>query len=637
MLKIVDIIEDDISAEVFGGKACGISLLRKNGCRIPKTLAIQATDTLEDIESMEFRDNLLKKLSLFSDKDTYDLAIRSSCTLEDDFVNSMAGHFDTFLGEMNFIDVINNIKKIVTAIQKDSNGKMGIIIQNRIPAEYAGVLFSSDPITYSKNQMLISYVNGMGDKLVSGEDCGTDMVVTIDEDGFSIDAKIDVELKEKILLLAKESKQIEKLLKYPLDIEWAIVGKDIYFLQCRPLASITGISTGICPVNKHSLSKIPMQLISHDKIKLRLAAQESAIFISDAYVYIRNSCSKDLPALDIPKSDFCKGYSAVIVYPQHLSNKVIRSFVGNKKKVFESITDCCRYGIKSFPEYDNLEACLDGYFELLKNEYWVSATIIQEIFDPIYTGVIQRLDEGYIIEITKGHFLTKGVVPTSQYIVSKEGRVLERTEIHQEKWLKIIEGHVVHCICNNGDESLIALSDSNVKHIIDSFSSILKIDSNVVEFGLLKQTNNVLEPYLIDFVDDNSPIDISGNDIMNGIISYGTISGKPIVINDFDEDSLDEHFHNISEVTTRSAEKIVFFCENPELALLKVIEQYESKNIGFVFQNCAIGAHLAVVLREKGIPAIKLSSKFWETSKKNICTIDAETHGLLPKERVQYE
>lgn len=636
MLRIIDIIEDDISPEVFGGKAYGISLLKKNGYRIPKTLVIQATNSLEEIDSLEFRESLLDKLACFSENDIYDLAIRSSCTLEDNYIDSMAGHFDTFLGKMNIEDIFINIKKIVSAT-KNNNGKMGIVIQNRISAEYAGVLFSSNPITYSKRQMLISYVNGMGDKLVSGGDSGTDVVVTIDEDDFSIETGGDSALQDKLLILAKESKELEELLRYPLDIEWAITGEDICFLQCRPLASITGIASGIYPVNKQSLSNIPQQLISHDKIKLRLTAQESGIFISDAYVCIRNLCFDDLHVLDISKSDFCKGYSAVIVYPQRLSNKVIRSFVGDKKRVFESITDCCRYGIRSFPEYDNLRACLNGYFDLLNNEYWVSATIIQEIFDPVYTGVIQSLGEGYIIEITKGHFLTKGVVPTSQYIVSKEGCVVERTEIHQEKWLKIIEGHVVHCVCNNGDETLVALRDDDVKNIIDSFSPVLQIDSNVVEFGLLRQVNDVMKPYLIDFVDDNSPIDISTNDIMNGIISYGTISGKPIVIKDFGEDSLNEHFHNISEGTIRSNEKIIFFCENPELAMLKVIEQYEPENIGFVFQNCAIGAHLAVVLREKGIPAIKVDVKFGEISQKNVCTIDAKTQGLLPRERLQYE
>ena len=637
MIRIVDVREDNIATEVFGGKAHGISLLYKHGCLIPQTLVIQATDVLEDIENIEFQESLIKKLSIFLNDNTYDLAIRSSCTLEDDFTNSMAGHFDTFLGQMNIDDVFTNIKKIISSIHKENKGKMGVIIQNRIRAEYAGVLFSSDPITYSKKQMLIRYVDGMGNKLVDGKDSGTDVVVTIDKDNFLLEGQIDEELKNKLLLLAKESKRIEELLKYPLDIEWAIVGADIYFLQCRPLASVTGIPSDIYPVNEQNIAKIPKQLVSHDKIKLRLLAQNASIFISNAYVSIRNSCFKDLSVIDIPKSDFCKGYSAVIIYPQRLSNKVVRSFVGDKKKVFGSITDCCRYGIRSFPEYDNLGECLNGYFELLNDQYWVSATIVQEIFDPLYTGVIQRLDEGYIIEITRGHFLTKGVVPTSQYIVSKEKSVLERTEIHQEKWLKIIEGHVIHCVCNNEDESLVSLSDKDVKYIIDSFSSILQKDDCVVEFGLLEQNNDVLEPYLIDFVDDNSPIAISSGDIINGIISYGTISGKPIIVKNFDKDSLNEHFHNISEVEVVSDEKVIFFCKNPELAILKLIENYNSKNIGFVFENCAIGAHLAVVLREKGIPAIKLGAKFWQISSKNICTIDAETHGLLPKERLQYE
>jgi len=638
MLKIADITEDGISTELFGGKAYGLSLLHKNGYRIPETLVIQAADSLEDIDSFEFQERLMERLNAFLVNGVYDLAVRSSCTLEDDFSDSMAGHFTTFLGIMNKDEIFINIKKIMAGIHEINcgNGKMGVIIQKRIQAEYSGVLFSSDPLTYSKRKIMISYTDGMGDKLVSGKTGGTDVIVNMDRDYFSIDAQIAPDLKHKLIILARECKQLEKLLKYPLDIEWAITGDVIYFLQCRPLASITRVRSGVFPVNKQGLAKIPAQLISHDKIKLRLAAQESGIFISDAYACIRNMSSDELPVIDIPRSDFCKGYSAIIVYPNRLSNKVVRSFVGEKTRVFENITDCCRYGIRSFPEYDDLAVCLNRYFELLNDEYWISTTSIQEIFDPLYTGVIQRLEEGFIIEITKGHFLTKGTVPVSQYIVSKDGRIQEYTEIHQETWLKIIEGHVIHCVCDNAAESLVALKKEDVKGIVDCFSPIIKGESNVVEFGLLKQEGG-LEPYLIDFVDDNSPIDISGNDIMSGIISYGTISGKPVIVKDLEGDSLNEHFHNASEEVAKSDEKIVFFCKSPELALLKIIEQYESDSIGFVFQDCAVGAHLAVVLREKGIPAIKLNRSFWKPAQENICTIDAETQGMLPEERLKYE
>lgn len=639
MIKIANVKEDNITTEVFGGKAFGLSLLYKNGCLILNTLAIQATANVNDIDCQNFQEELLIKLEEFSNNGIYDLAVRSSCTLEDDFNNSMAGHFDSFLGIMSIEDVLENIRKIINGLQKynDKGGRMGIVIQNRVNAEYSGVLFSSDPISYSKKQMIISYTNGIGDKLVSGEVSGIDALVTLSDEKFEMDGDVKFSLRSHLLFLAEKSKQLEYSLNYPIDIEWAIVGSDIYFLQCRPLTSITGVQTAFLADNKKNIALIPKQLVSHDKIQLRLTAQENNTFISNAYIYTRNECNVNNVKPDIPKSEYCKGYSVVITYPQHLSNKVIRSFVGDKTKVFESITDCCRYGIRSFPKYDSINSCLENYSELLSNEYWISTTIIQEIFDPLYTGVIRRISEGFIIEITRGHFLTKGVVPTSQYIVSKEAAILEKAEVKQQMWLKIIEGHVVHCVCNDGEESLVTINNNEIKNILERFKHILKKDSNVVEFGLLKPPQCSLEPYLIDFVDDNSPINISSSDIKSGVISYGSIEGKPVVIEKVNVDSLNEHFHNVSVNSPLNNEKVIFICQNPELALLNLLDKYDNHNIGFVFQECAIGAHLAVVLREKGIPAIKVPGSFNVVSGKEFCSIDAKTTGLLPEERLKYE
>lgn len=638
MLEIKNIAEGNISAKTFGGKAYGLSLLQEAGYPIPKTLAIQATDSCEIINSSKFRKQLIEALSIFSKNDIYDLAVRSSCTLEDDFNNSMAGHFDSFLGVMTVDDVIINISKIIKGLEKADNkdGKMGIVIQNRIHSEYSGVLFSSNPITYSKKQSMISYVNESGEGLVSGKISGTDVIVNIDKNTYTIDDEIDTVLKGNLILLAQESKQLENRLKYPLDIEWSIEDTKIVFLQCRPLTNITSIHSVTVAVNEQNLAQIPAQLLSHDKINLRLMAQASGIFISDAYMSIKNTCYKNTITPHILQSQYCRGYSAVIVYPQRLENKVIRSFVGDKHKVYESVNECCRYGIRAFPEHDNLSTCLNNFSDLCSDEYWISATIVQEIFDPLYTGVIQRIAEGFIIEITRGHFLTKGIVPTSQYIVSKDGTVLERAEVNQEMWLKIIEGHIVQCICNNEPESLVTVDDKNVKCIIDNLGSILKTETTVVEFGLLDRSGHALEPYLIDFVDENAPINITSEDIKSGIISYGMITGKPVIINNVDTDSLNEHFHNVSETSPQYAEKVIFFCRRPELALLSLLDEYEAANIGFVFEECAIGAHLAVVLREKRIPAIKVKALPYGSHKKNICTLDAKTVGLSPKERIKY-
>lgn len=639
MLQIVKIGQTPVSADMFGGKANGLYLLEKNGYLIPESFAIQATADTHDIEDSKFQEDLREKLAPYAVDGRYDLAVRSSCTLEDNYLSSMAGHYSSYLGVMSFDEVLENIKKIIADVEGETaeHGKMGIVIQQRVNADYSGVLFSSDPISYSKKQIIVTYTCGTGEELVSGKIAGTDVVISIENEQYIIDSTIESQLQERLISLVKRSKRLEALLKYPLDIEWAIKGSKVYFLQCRPLTSITSIPSTVCAVKKENLTHLPAQLVSHDKIKLRLMAQKSGIFISDAYVYIRNSCSRGQVALDIPRSNYYKGYSAVIIYPKRLSNKVIRSFVGDKMNVIGSITDCCRYGIRSFPEYENLSSCLSAYSEKIDNDYWLSTTIIQEIFDPLYTGVVQRIPEGFLIEITRGHFLTKGVVPTSQYITSKSGNVLERTEIRQQNWLKIIEGHVVYCVCNNDEEDLVSVDDSDIRRIIECFTPVLQLESNVVEFGLLRQEDRTLVPYLIDFVDDNSPINLSAADIKSGIVSYGCITGKPVVINELDVDSLNEHYHNASSNTLKSQDKVIFICKNPELALLQLIDQYEPQNIGFVFQNCAVGAHIAVVLREKRIPAIKTGSLLFGLSHLDTCTIDAKTPGLQPKERLIYE
>ncbi|MCL2695490.1 MAG: hypothetical protein FWE69_04085 [Clostridiales bacterium] len=99
---------------------------------------------------------LLKRLTIFSDNSIYDLAVRSSCTLEDDYTNSMAGHFESFLGLMSVNDILMNIKKVIAGLQKttDKDGKMGIVIQNRINADFSGVLFTSDPFSYSSTTII---------------------------------------------------------------------------------------------------------------------------------------------------------------------------------------------------------------------------------------------------------------------------------------------------------------------------------------------------------------------------------------------------------------------------------------------------------------------------------------------------
>jgi phosphohistidine swiveling domain-containing protein len=637
MIAIENISSDNITAERFGGKAAGLALLYKYGYTIPRTLVIEACRDIKNINTTEFKEALLSKLTNWRKNSHYCVAIRSSCTIEDAFINSMAGHFNAFIGEMTFNEIIENINKIISGLSSinANDAKMGIVLQEKINAEYSGVLFSSDPFSYSKKTMHISFVSGIGIGLVSGIEAGKDIVVSVQEGGYLFSEQTDPKLFVCLLELLSNAKKLEQKLNYPLDFEWAILDDNIYFLQCRPLTSITKIPSAIQLINNQNLRLLPQMLVSHDKVNLRLSAQASKMMVSDAYIYMRNLCiGSGVPSINLLPSQYCKGYSAVIIYPQRLSDKVIRSFVGDKQKVLGTISDCCRYGIRSFPKYKNLEDCLNNYSDLVSEEYWISATIIQEVFDPLYTGVIRRISNGFLIEITRGHFLTKGIVPTSQYVINEQGHLLFKEEVRQRQWLKIIEGHVVICICNEGENDIVSLNNERLLYIVEYFKGSLKTETAVVEFGILKEATSDIQPYLIDFVDDNSCVSISVTDMNEGIISRGHIVGKTVHVKNNDFDSLDTHFYNTINSNVQNEENVVFFCEKPNISLLFILEKYNSQKIGFVFQEGSVLCHFAIVLREKGIPAIRIGDILNKYNEGDICTIDAMTPNIPAKERL---
>ena len=120
MLLISDAKRDILPVNLYGGKAHGLYLLAKNGYPIPETIAIQATADIDDINNVEFQKELHQKLSPFAVNGMFDLAVRSSCTLEDDYTNSMAGHFTSILGTMSFEDILTNIKNVIKGLEKVS-------------------------------------------------------------------------------------------------------------------------------------------------------------------------------------------------------------------------------------------------------------------------------------------------------------------------------------------------------------------------------------------------------------------------------------------------------------------------------------------------------------------------------------
>jgi phosphoenolpyruvate synthase/pyruvate phosphate dikinase len=144
---------------------------------------------------------------------------------------------------------------------QESSSAVGVLIQEMIPADRAGVAFTINPLT-GANEIVIDASFGLGDLLVSGQ-------ITPDE--FIIDtscqvSKLTIGSKRLMSILShhgiirtsvpkslqvipslsdgqlKEiisaARACESALGHPVDVEWAMNGDMLSILQARPITAI---------------------------------------------------------------------------------------------------------------------------------------------------------------------------------------------------------------------------------------------------------------------------------------------------------------------------------------------------------------------------------------------------------------
>ncbi|MDE5885681.1 MAG: hypothetical protein K2H29_11490 [Oscillospiraceae bacterium] len=269
----------EYTKEQIGGKAFHLAHLRSLDVNVPKWIVLscdffyrflgdkraQYTRLLEEyseenrqnlvdlIEHTEFsaelQDEIREKIQAnFLPEDR--LAVRSSAADEDGNRHSFAGMLESYLNVPPDDNVMDCIKKcyiscfsqrVMEYRQKNSmiNGsvRMAVILQKMIDADYAGVMFTTNPQTNNLDETYISVVSGIGEQLVSGEKDSSDYVVDCTE--MVVCQKLnEAVLPEKTLIeIYRLGQLIEK--SYPKrraqDIEFCIQNEIVYILQCRPI------------------------------------------------------------------------------------------------------------------------------------------------------------------------------------------------------------------------------------------------------------------------------------------------------------------------------------------------------------------------------------------------------------------
>ena len=268
------------NALLAGGKAANLSRLIRAGFAVPDGFVVNtrayncaraqgAAQMLADVaEEVQTAYRLLGGGAV---------AVRSSATAEDMVGASMAGQYETFLdieGESALLKAVRrcwaslDTPRVQAYLREHgidpARVAMAVIVQRLVPADAAGVLFTTNPHDGRTREMLLEASWGLGEMIVSGrvqpdvlrleQDTGRVLEAIIGDKqvrlaaGASDESPVEEPSRRKSCLRGRDVYRLWQLGRHvaehfgcPQDIEWAIHGDELYLLQSRPITTARDI------------------------------------------------------------------------------------------------------------------------------------------------------------------------------------------------------------------------------------------------------------------------------------------------------------------------------------------------------------------------------------------------------------
>ena len=206
------------------------------------------------------------------------VAVRSSANAEDLPDMSFAGQQDTYLNVRGADEVVAAVRNCWASlwtpramsyrhemgIEHDAVA-MAVVVQLMVPSDVSGILFTANPATGERSEMIINASFGLGEAVVGGQvtpdtytvdretmaakdtiigpkeqkivadgDQGTKLT-DVDEDERGQSSLSDEAIKELATLAIKAEAHFDGV---PQDIEWAYAGGRLFMLQSRPITNL---------------------------------------------------------------------------------------------------------------------------------------------------------------------------------------------------------------------------------------------------------------------------------------------------------------------------------------------------------------------------------------------------------------
>jgi len=561
-------LDASIPEGFLGAKAENIWKLHESGFKVPESIFVPKSAVINDA---------LACAVLESFKQGHQrLVVRSSSQHEDGMKESMAGLFHSVLNvpaePVALKQAMHDCRDHTPELSGLIDHGIGLVIQEMIEPRVSGLMFTEDP-TDENSGIVLEWVEGHLEKLVQGEVEGIHTRVcrsSCQTGGTAIPQLSELQS------LTNSVATLESITGGPADIEWAISGDDCYVLQIRPitshqvghLPSVTDLSL------QQSYDTLPSRIRNHDKIAFREMCLSYSLPIAYGNLLAINPES-DLEQIVNLHSGWGDSI-AVLLTPQRISGEIQRiSFHGNHPELLLSFIEAIRVVSPRF------------------------TALTKELQDTMYTGLALLNDDGSgEIEIGGGHFLSKGLTDPWRFKIEPNQVIsLTNSPSKATSGIQIDEGTIQE------DESAVEIPEkSQLLSVLDVLERIQSsYPKHCLEFGI--------EPSGTPFLIDHYPSEMRDAS-SNQVLSAGSFAGKVMRIEkDLVFHSIDSHFHDIREGNELVG--VVLVADRPRLSLVKHLPDEEGM-VGFLFEAGSRLCHLAVLLRERGIPAMFVGDRYGE-------------------------
>jgi rifampicin phosphotransferase len=256
--------------------------------RLERAVAVRAALSQTSLPT-EVSSAIIRAYQSLSAASPIAVSVRSSATTEDLPEASFAGQQETFLNVIGSDAVLAAVQRCFASLWTDRaieyrvnqgidqrSARLAVVVQRMVEAEVAGVLFTANPLTGKRREVVIDANPGLGEAVVSGVTNPDHFVVQT-----TTDEIVERRLGDKQVVIQAEAEggtravearsspaqaclsdsqihalvtlgmQVEARFGTPQDIEWAINATgSIFLLQARPITTLFPLPAGAPSTNE---------------------------------------------------------------------------------------------------------------------------------------------------------------------------------------------------------------------------------------------------------------------------------------------------------------------------------------------------------------------------------------------------